>query len=298
MIKYGAHLQAAAPLNSLMLSSPARRLTSFPILLLIHFYERFTIAEHRFPSTTAHSLYTTIPRRLRSIPFLEAIVGTESTDLYDAIFDLDVEPASSLFREPAQTQRLRSAGSRESMRSSVTGKRPERVATSRPRTPIVESPSVQEPTTPLRGRRTHLSSLVGVGGERPPQSPISKLFDRLSVNAPAATQRAVSGGLDDTIKKLEALVGDLQGSSAAGLREEMKELQVVIAAIQRIGSHIPRKQDTDAFSDRIDSYASRRCSYNSQVKREARIEHENVPVSTYGIITVSHTWEFQLSSTM
>ena len=201
------------------------KLTSFPILLLIHFYERFTIAQHKFPSSTAHSLYSTMPRRklrIRSIPFLEAIVRTDSTDLYDAIFDLEVEPAPSLFREPSHTQRVVSRD------SSMTGKRfetRERAATSRPRTPIVESPVAEEPTTPLRGRRAPVTSLVGVGGERLPQSPISKLFDRRSVNVPAAPQSMTSGGLDDTVKRLETLVGDLQGSSAAGLREEMKELQ-------------------------------------------------------------------------
>lgn len=207
------------------------KLTSFPILLLIHFYERFTIADHTFPSSTAHSLYSTMPRRklgIRSIPFLEAIVRADSADLYDAILDLDVEPAPSLFRDPSQTHR---AVSRDSMRSSMTGRRfdRERAATSRPRTPIVESPVAEvpePPTTPLRGRRAHLTSLVGGGGERLPQSPISKLFDRRSFNVgPTPAQSTMSGGLDDTIKKLENLLGDLQGSSAAGLREELKELQ-------------------------------------------------------------------------
>ncbi|KAI0784198.1 hypothetical protein C8Q75DRAFT_780483 [Abortiporus biennis] len=68
------------------------KLTSLPTLVVIGIYERYLRQGQKFresSSDTAHNLYNTFTRTVKSMPILEHIMGTSSTDVYDAIFDID-----------------------------------------------------------------------------------------------------------------------------------------------------------------------------------------------------------------
>jgi hypothetical protein len=199
-------------------------LTSLPILFVIGFYERYFATGKRFHGSTgqvAQRLYQSLPRHLRDIPVLEALVGARTSDLYDAIFEVDVTADADIFTE-APLSRHRAA-SRESVRSTATSKGNKRPS-SAPRTPNFESAPNFESL--FSRTRPHLSSLTEVAPQRPlpsaPQTPISKLFNKFGNG-----DRASAVGVGESVRRLETLVGEMQDSIIANqnLRVEMQEMQ-------------------------------------------------------------------------
>ena len=196
----------------------------------------------------AHTMYNTLPRSIRRIPFLEAVVGTNSKDLYEAIFDVEVSHEFELFKDENEDEIpiLRSIGSRENVcATSVT------LTDSRPGTPrkqgnsshprhglSIDVPSPRE--SPSRSRKTSvLSPLVETfsASEIPSinvKSPLGKLY----AHRPAPLTKSTSGTpLDEhpspvvpdiapTVKKMEVLLDGLRDTPIIRLRDEMKELQV------------------------------------------------------------------------
>jgi hypothetical protein len=78
--------------SSNILYLPYRRFVqSFPILIVISLYERKRAFGGPFTRSraAAHSIYNSLPRRIKSVPILEAIVGHDSEDLYEAIFEVE-----------------------------------------------------------------------------------------------------------------------------------------------------------------------------------------------------------------
>ncbi|KAF8905041.1 receptor-activated Ca2+-permeable cation channel [Gymnopilus junonius] len=70
------------------------KLTSLPQLIIITLYERHLSSGQKLRETSkdaAHSFFNSLPRHIKNIPILEAIVGSSSHDLYDAIFDVQVD---------------------------------------------------------------------------------------------------------------------------------------------------------------------------------------------------------------
>jgi len=69
------------------------RLTSVHILVTITVYERFFAPGSRFIETgkdKAYALFESLPRHIRNMSLLEAMVGASSHDLLDAIFDVEL----------------------------------------------------------------------------------------------------------------------------------------------------------------------------------------------------------------
>ncbi|TCD67162.1 hypothetical protein EIP91_000447 [Steccherinum ochraceum] len=65
------------------------KLTSFSQLIVIAVCERYLCAGQRFRESSTDT-FNSLSRHIKSVPFLEHIVGSSTTDLYDAIFDVDV----------------------------------------------------------------------------------------------------------------------------------------------------------------------------------------------------------------
>ncbi|KAG8886401.1 hypothetical protein FRB97_004936 [Tulasnella sp. 331] len=69
------------------------RLTSFHILVAITLYERYLAPGSRFIESSkdkARTVFDSLPRHIRQASLLEAIMGSSSHDLLDALFDVDV----------------------------------------------------------------------------------------------------------------------------------------------------------------------------------------------------------------
>ncbi|KIM33297.1 hypothetical protein M408DRAFT_326068 [Serendipita vermifera MAFF 305830] len=70
------------------------RLTSFPILIIISIYEKYLAPGRKFVERSklrAAALFNSLPRNIRDVPLIEALIGANGTDLLDAIFDVDVD---------------------------------------------------------------------------------------------------------------------------------------------------------------------------------------------------------------
>lgn len=200
--------------------------TSFPILIIIGIYERNFAAGQKLRATgkdAAQSFYNSLPRHIKNIPLLEALFGSGSSDLYEAIFDVDTP--DDLFEDSDEEFRpaLRSVTSRESLQPgpSLPNPRPQRRPSSLPRPPRGDHSSPNG--SPRHRLASHLSPLVHpsnsaeIPSNAGSRSPLSMLF---------GSRLQPENATDTAIKKMEAIVEDMRGLPVQRLREEMKELQV------------------------------------------------------------------------
>ena len=211
---------------------------SFPVLIIIGIYERHFAAGQQLRQSSknaAHSLYNSLPRRIRHIPFLEAMVGSHSSDLYEAIFDVEILHQLDLF--DGLNDELPAMHSPGASRASA---RPGELQPTRKRAPSLRSLHVDiDPPSPHespRARKTStFSPLVETfsSTEMPSigaKSPLSKLFGvrpQISTSTtfpddhPLADADTVS-----VVKKMEGLLGEMHNLPIQRLKDEMKEIQV------------------------------------------------------------------------
>lgn len=230
------------------------RFTSFPILVTISIYERYFAAGKGLRESgkdAAQSVYNSLPRRLKNMPILDALMGANASDVYDAIFDVDLDQHATtmLFDESDDDldppPDLHSLQSRDTLRD---------------RRPMSPSSSRQEsrrpPGSPLReGNDRHrspggsprlrgkvlppliqTSSSAEVASQSKP-SPLSKLFSPRSVRQRAVSQFDLSSVPQQTeaaLKRLEGLLEDARDLPVNKLRDEIKELQERQARIESL----------------------------------------------------------------
>lgn len=183
---------------------------------------------------------------IRNMPLLDAIVGTSSSDLYDAIFDVDAIPEEDLFGNLEEDERpaLRSVASSTRLRGNG----------SRGRTPgpapatNIQSPPMS-PRTPTRMRGTpdvspmrrpitiSTANLLepGQSGELPKISPLARLF---TGDSPVRGRTTSMGG-GASLKKVEALLEDIKHLPVNKFTEEMRELQVRSAPLLTLVVDVP-----------------------------------------------------------
>ena len=76
-------------------------------MIIIGIYERFLAQGQRFRASSsgaAHGIYSTFSRGVKHVPFLESLVGASTTDLYDAIFDVDASQTYELFESDEEDE--------------------------------------------------------------------------------------------------------------------------------------------------------------------------------------------------
>jgi hypothetical protein len=163
------------------------------------------------------------------MPILEAIVGSHSSNLYDAIFDVELSPENS---EDEERVALLSATSRDNLPRRRSRSRP---PGDRPRTPSAPRSAISPPRTPNHSRLLPrplpsqlgqaFPSLVepGQSAEVPTRSPLTRLFT--SGLSPSSGVR-LENVEEASIKKLERLLEDIKDLPVNRLKDEMKELQV------------------------------------------------------------------------
>jgi hypothetical protein len=202
------------------------KITSFPILIVIGVYERYFAAGQSLRESSkdaAHTIFNSLPRQIKNMPLVEALVGSTSSDLYEAIFEIDSVGGPGLFDDSEEEEdfpQLRSIASRDTIRSAErVRRRPSRVSLAA-RSPLRAGSPQGSP------RRRPLSSLsaldVGVssaeissGG----RSPLAKFFAH--VEPPAGT-----GPVESSLRRVETILDDLRDLPVHRLKDEMRELQV------------------------------------------------------------------------
>lgn len=208
------------------------KLTSLPILIVIGLYERYFAAGQKLGLSgkdVAQSFLNSLPRRIKNLPIMEAFLGSASSDLYGAIFDMELTQDFGLFEEESDDDELhplRSFASRDSLRRSATAPVPkterQRRKSSIPRSPTREqvsrSPQRRSRVASYLSPRVDTTSSAEVPSSGSLLSPLTRLF------APSAA----AGHTDAGITRMEALLDDIRELPVQKIRDEMKELQVSI----------------------------------------------------------------------
>ncbi|KAG0708233.1 hypothetical protein DFH29DRAFT_893785 [Suillus ampliporus] len=219
------------------------RLTSFPVLIAIAIYERHLTSEQRLRESgkgAAYSLYHSIPRHIKNIPFVDYFVGSKSADLYEAIFEVEDSRDFGLFDDSEDESSLLSplaSRNEDSKSSSVSAlrRRNSLISLSKksqsqpPRTRKVSAlPPLSEPSG--TGKILHLNT----------STQITRLYSQrlnIPLSAPLAELQpevANVDRLDSSIKRIEALLEDCRDLPVRKLKDEMKELQDRQARIENI----------------------------------------------------------------
>jgi len=176
----------------------------------------------------ANSLY----KHIKTMSILEAIVGTHSSDLYDAIFDVELSPENSDDEDIASARSisLREDLHHRSIRSRLQNDRPKVASASRSDISPLNRGRLLPQLSP-----THLnqasSSLAESGQpvELPTRSPLARLFT--SDISPRAGVRLEKVG-ETNVRKIETLLEDIKDLPIHRLKDEMKELQDQQARIE------------------------------------------------------------------
>jgi hypothetical protein len=221
------------------------RLTSFPFLIAIAVYERLLASEQRLRESgkgVVRSLYHSIPRHIKNMPFVDYFVGSKSADLYEAIFEVEDSRKFDLFGDSEDESSLQSPLA-SSTRHEDSG-----------------SPSILEPrhhdrsislskksqSQPPRTRKLStllpLSEPSGTGQilHLNTSTPVTRLFSQ-RFNHPSSAPLVEMlpdvtsmDRLDSSVKRIEALLEDCRELPVRRLKDEMKELQDRQARIENI----------------------------------------------------------------
>ncbi|OCH84728.1 hypothetical protein OBBRIDRAFT_741085 [Obba rivulosa] len=224
------------------------RLTSFPTLVIIGIYERYLADGQKWrESGSAQNLYNSLSRKVKKIPILD-LIGSSSTDVYDAIFDIEVADDLELFDSDEEPPHEPRSPSHDSLRppSIALPAGPQaqghRRHTSRPLSPSTRG--ARSPTASPRRRKNTLPPVIQTGsGEVPtvgPRSPLSKLF--LGRGEPSGAQLERVGA---AAARVEALLEDVRGLPVNKLKDEMKELQERQARIESLLVTLTRGMRSD-----------------------------------------------------
>ena len=225
---------------------------SFPILIVIGVYERHFAPGRRFVEKSKDKIaeiYHTLPRQLRSVPLLEALMGNNGANLMEAIFEVDLQPdeIGNLFPEEIKSPSL----SRRTSRMSVAGadgnlevpQSPTSFATRRTdRATRIQS---QAPSRrglsrppPINTASTASTANHAAAAPAPPadqDAPIhhemfdSPLIRLISGRSTAPKHSDASVNWEEaaaSLKKVETLLETVKDIPVVMLREDLKELQV------------------------------------------------------------------------
>ncbi|KAG1825078.1 hypothetical protein EV424DRAFT_701665 [Suillus variegatus] len=220
------------------------RLTSFPVLIAIAMYERLLASEQRLRESgkgAARSLYHSIPRHIKNMPFVDYFVGSKSAELYEAIFEVEDSRDFELFDDSEVdetslrsllTSRHEDSGSspisepRRHKRSASLSKKSQ---SQPPRTRKVSAlPALSEPS----GTR----KILHLNTSTPVTSLFLQRFNDPSSTPPVEMLPDITNmdRLDSSINRIEALLEDCRELPVRKLKDEMKDLQDRQARIENI----------------------------------------------------------------
>ncbi|KAF9810730.1 hypothetical protein IEO21_06822 [Rhodonia placenta] len=227
---------------------------SFPTLIVIWIYERY-LAQGQWRDNSpdaANSMYSRFTRKMKSLPLFD-LLGTHSTDIYDAIFDVEMSHDTDIFFDSEdEMPASHFLSSHDSLHFPPShGTAPQtapipqfesptpriRRHASLPRSTLLgRSKSRRDglsPSVSPRSRKITLPAMASsTSGEIPtigPHSPLSRLYS--GRNNASATQL---DRVNSAAARVEALLEDVRGLPVNRLKEEMKELQDRQARIENL----------------------------------------------------------------
>ncbi|KAI9460358.1 hypothetical protein F5148DRAFT_983294 [Russula earlei] len=223
------------------------RVTSFPILLTISLYERYVLKRSSVRESAqliAHSIYGSLPWPIRSFPFFEALMGSNLNDVYEAIFETEVdlvEESEVLFADTEQDRvGLHSWASRETAPQSMlppelhVPEGPERTGTRAPSCPRSQlGQSSRSPRTRKLSLRPSLAEHLRAGttdaqGLSPhAHTPLSRLFGarRFEVDGQSPVNDQKLDKVDEGVRRIHTLLEEVREMPVSQLKDEMRELQ-------------------------------------------------------------------------
>ncbi|KAF8632212.1 hypothetical protein AX15_001972 [Amanita polypyramis BW_CC] len=215
------------------------RLTSLPILVILRTYECYLTDGQILRETgrdAAHLLLNKLPRRIKTMPLVEALVGSTASELYDAIFDANVTEDAELF-EQSDDERL--FGPRSPRESPLSSPSPTRRIRKEPPSPsyAAASGAMERLTAPrLRVQSALSPEDVDIAKNRG-QSPLAKLFTKGS-----------SAEAQSSDTSWRRLLDEVRALPVRRLKEEMRELQERQARIENLLLVLTRGMRNDASS--------------------------------------------------
>jgi len=211
------------------------RVTSIHVLLIIGIYERYIARGNKLFQSgkgAAQAVLSHLP--LQHVSFLEAFTGSQTRDLYEAIFDAPCDPD---LLDIFDNNNNNNEEERRTAMTPLGGRSPE-----------ARGRMVGLPTSP-KARARSTSRVAPSFEMRPPSpSPLERLYGggtRLGVPV-QSPQRPVAGGAgadDDVfsgnvegsvVKRLEGLLSSAKDLPVVKLREEVKDIQDRQARIETL----------------------------------------------------------------
>ncbi|KAJ7773071.1 receptor-activated Ca2+-permeable cation channel [Mycena metata] len=211
------------------------KLTSFPILIVIGIYERYFASGQSLRESSrdaAHNFFNSLPRQIKNMPLVEALVGSASSDLYEAIFEIDAT-GPALFEDSDEEEdypQLRSVASHDTITSAErVRRRPSRVSLAgrsprRSERSPHGSPRLR-PLSGVAGLDVGVSSAEVSSGGR---SPLARFFSHVDPPSPS------TGHTEASLRRVETLLEDLRDLPVHRLKDEMRELQERQARIEQL----------------------------------------------------------------
>jgi hypothetical protein len=237
--------------------------------LIISFYERYLahLSVRESAQSMAQSIYDFLPRPVRSLPIFEELMGANLHDVYEAIFDVEidlVEDDEELFEDREQDRiGLHSWMSRESGRNgthtppqvnfpsgSHIPESPARSgprASSFPRTQPSRSPRNRKLSlrpSPAEPFRVGASEAQSAG----PRSPLSRLFGKRLSEADSSVDAHKLDKVEEGVRRVQELLEDVRELPVSKLKEEMRELQERQARIEGLLLMLTRGMRNEAGS--------------------------------------------------
>lgn len=165
------------------------------------------------------AFYQSLPRHLKNMPFVEYLVGSKSTDLYDVLFEVEESRDFNLFHDSENED-----GEATSLTAvSIVPASPVSRSSSRGRTTLLDSQ--QTPRSARKRKISTLAPLQEVSSNAKVLSldtttPLSKLF---SHSRPVTAIDHESGG---NLQRIQTLLDQYRDLPIRRLQDDMKEMQV------------------------------------------------------------------------
>lgn len=173
------------------------------------------------------------------MPLVEALVGTRAQSLYDAIFEVEVEPdeTQDIFKDSDnesdddERPALQSLKSRESLyfnKNSGNRTPPRRRDDSVPRSSTAFGPSPG--TSPKRKQNESLLLLQPPSPASPVRpkapSPLARLFGAPRLTASRSENVVAAEDVASSVRRMERVLEDIRDLPVSKLKDEMVQLQV------------------------------------------------------------------------
>ncbi|KAG8962114.1 hypothetical protein FRC05_005514 [Tulasnella sp. 425] len=207
------------------------RFTSLPLLVGITVYERHFAPGSKFIETgkdKAYALFESLPRHIKNVSILEAMVGSSSHDLLDAIFDVDVsDEILDALDDEAPEEDVRSASPRIGVIKPNGNDRGGSVPGTPRRGRFISTPSA--PTSPGQLRSQSRTGFLQVPDG---SSPLARIFTAGLGGGGGPPSAVVQDDIAMSLRRVEGLLEGIP--EVQKLRTELKDTKERLERIEAL----------------------------------------------------------------